>query len=289
MRSFQTITVGLSLTASDVDVLQYAALVARLGVTREVRFVHVAASGRSSELPLGRQDALTRLESLVAGRFDASDCDLRISCQVVEGTRADALVDFVTARDSDLILLGHRQQHRRRNSLAQRLATVAPCSVWTVPRRAPTRITKILAPVDFSEHSADSLSQATAISCLNGIDECLALHVSSPPTVEGSDAADNAARLPQHQHFTQFLKPVNAHGVDIHTRLVHSPQVAPAILNCARQTAADLIVLSTRGAGPGDSSPLGTVASQVLLESDVPVLAVRHYNNAWPAHASHTA
>lgn len=280
MLSLQTITVGLSLTGNDVDILRYAAVVARLGVTRELRFVHVVASDGLTDRPFSPAEARDRLESLVSTHFEARDFDLSVSCHVVEGAGAESLANFVTQRDSELILLGRGRQVEPRNSPVHRLATAETCSIWTVPCIAPRRITRILAPVDFSENSADSLSQAAAISCLHGLDECLALKVNVPAIVCASDRPHEDEYGPTRQQFREFLKPVNTHGVDIVTRVIHDALTVPAILSYARQHAVDLIVLSTRGDGPGESDALGAVTSRVLLQSDIPVLAVRHYRGA---------
>ena len=43
MHRYQHLMVGLARTGADADLIRYAAMVARLGTAREVRFVHVNA------------------------------------------------------------------------------------------------------------------------------------------------------------------------------------------------------------------------------------------------------
>src|SRR5262245_22499102 len=97
--------------------------------------------------------------------------------EVAAGDVLDTILKIAAAHRTDLILVGHATQNRRR-SLARRLAMQAPCSVWMIPDQHPASVCRILAPIDFSRISADSLNVATAICEATGLDECLALHVS---------------------------------------------------------------------------------------------------------------
>ena len=79
--------------------------------------------------------------------------------------------------------------------------------------------------------------------------------------------------------FQEFLRSVNSHGVAILPHSVRGTRVAAAIQQFARARAADLIVMGTRGFGRADAILPGTTASQTLMETEIPVLAVTHYGS----------
>jgi SulP family sulfate permease len=277
MIQFQRITVPLSLSESDAGLLRYAALVSDLGITSEIRCVHILTPARAESTADTPGDVQRRMEAEVALHFGAAAEDVAVSCHVVEGNRVDRLVEFSIEHRADLILLGHRKSRTGRRSLAQRLAMVTPCSVWLVPEGSADRITRIMAPVDFSDHSADSLGVATALARLVGLDACEALHVHFDPSTVRYDEQVEANRGLEKAAFSAFLGDVNTHGVDIDPTFMESSQPAEAILRRAALTQTDLIVMSTRGRSVAAAILLGSETAQVMVEATAPVLAVKHF------------
>lgn len=276
MSMFQRVTVALSMTEADADVLRYAARVAKLGVSTEFCFVHVVTP---MQKPVMGADAVAlrkQLESAVQEHFGQPVEGLKITSEVREGIRVDTLIEFVMEHESDLILLGHRKNRSGQRSLARRLAMITPCSVWMVPEGSAPQISRILAPVDFSEHSADSLSQAAMIARLTGLQECLALHVFFDDSTIRYDEHLDEVRGNELAKFEEFQIGVNTHGVALEPLFDESPNVAKAILRCAEKYSADLIVMSTRGRSRAAAILLGSATAQTMVESKIPVLAVKH-------------
>src|SRR5262249_50243461 len=99
-----------------------------------------------------------------------------VKCQVVAGDPLDEMLEIAVAQRYDLILIRQDRRDRRR-SLARRLAMKAPCSVWMIPEKPPATIRNILAPIDFSRRSADTLEVASGVAAAAGADTCLAPYV----------------------------------------------------------------------------------------------------------------
>lgn len=276
MVQFQRVTVPLSLTAADAGLLKYAALVAALGASRAFRFVHVVAPG-AADLSAAPDELEARMADMIGVHFGPPDEGLDVTCHVVAGPRIDQIVEFSIAVQTDLILLGHRKARSGRRSLAQRLAMVTPSSVWLVPEGSPARIENIIAPIDFSDHSADSLSLATAIARLQGLESCEAMHVFFDESTIRYDEHVAEIRGNERRVFNEFMTRVNSHGIDVDPAFVESSQAADAILRRAGQRQADLIVMSTRGRSRAAAILLGSVTAQVMAEAPVPVLAVKHF------------
>jgi SulP family sulfate permease len=277
MRSFQRVTVGLSLTEHDADVLRYAALVARLGASTHFDFLHVVTDVHQPPNGINQEEYLARMHAEVERHFGPASDDWTRSVHVREGVRVDEFLEFIDETDSQLVLLGHRRIRSGARSLANRLAMIGSASVWLVPEGAPPRISRILAPIDFSENSADSLAQAAAIAALSNLDQCYALHVAFDPSTVRYDEHINEIRHREQAAFQEFLKPVNRHGVECIPLFDESSNVASAILRTAHQRDADLIVMSTRGRSRAASILLGSVTAQTLTASPVPILVVKHF------------
>src|SRR5262245_44742184 len=107
MLSFQRVAVWLSLSPSDVDVLRYAAVVARLGITQEFRFIRAASHGSRLGAIHDTQESLAYLEAAVAAHFRAAEDDVDVSCHIIDGNSTGGLLDFVAEHRSELILLAN--------------------------------------------------------------------------------------------------------------------------------------------------------------------------------------
>jgi sulfate permease, SulP family len=278
VKTFPRAVVALSLTDSDRPLLQYAALLVKIGCT-DFAFVHVAPDGPEAEAAGGGQSALLHQMETEVGQYfrPGSVAGLKSVCRVLHGVRLDTLVQAAAVHRADVILLGHRQARSGRRSLARRLAMTAPCSVWLVPEGAPVTLSSMLVPTDFSEHSADALALATSLSSRAGIRECHALHVFfDPSTVQYEEHVHEVIGNEQ-AAFQHFLVPIPLHGVKVVPLFEDRSQPAHAILETARLVGADLIVMNTRGRSRAAAILLGSVTSDVMVETRIPVLVVKHF------------
>ena len=152
-------------------------------------------------------------------------------------------------------------------------------SVWMVPEGAGTEIKRILAPVDFSKPSADALSHATALAKMHGLTEVSALHVYFDESTIRYDEHIEAIKSHKTQAFKEFLAGIETHGIHIKPVFVESSMPEQAILEMAQEMAADLIVMSTRGRSNATAILLGDTVSQIMINSSVPVLTIKHYGD----------
>jgi sulfate permease, SulP family len=277
---FNRVTVPLAMTKEDDGVLRYAANLARLGICKEFLFVHVVTAHERKTQNLSEKDLRNNIEKEVRFYFDTALLNIKADYRTIEGeSRMDELVKFTLATHSDLILLGHRKNRTGQRSLARRLAMISSCSVWLVPEDSRPEIERILAPVDFSRPSADSLSEATSLARSNNLSECLALHVFFDESVIRYEEHDAIVRGEEEAAFARFVKPIDTHGVNVKPLFEESFNVAHAVQHKAQEYNADLIVISTRGHSRAATMLLGSSTSQILAESKVPVLAIKHYGD----------
>lgn len=277
---FNRVIVPLAMAEEDKGLLRYAARLAKLGIGKEFRFVHVVTPHDKARNAFSTEKLTKQMSEKVHRYFDGSLQQVKVDFQAMEGpNRIDLLVLFSLAAKSDLILLGHRKNRTGQRSLSRRLAMITSCSVWMVPEDRGPEIQRILAPIDFSLPSADSLSQATALARINNIPECFALHIFFDESVIRYDEHEEIIRGEEEAAFTKFMAQIDTYGVMVKPEFEESINVAQSILHKAEACNADLIVISTRGHSRAATVLLGSVTSQVMAESKIPVLAIKHFGD----------
>ncbi len=257
MCPFERVILAVTLTASDHDLLEYASLLRDLHILQAWQPVHVLGPGGRAQIP----DFL-------------SDRPLPV---ILGGAREDALLSYTTAEKADLILAGHRKQKRGIRSLVRRLAMKAPCSVWMAPEGSPRRLSRILTPVDFSDRSASALEKAALVAKAAGIERLDALHVHFNSIAYTLDKDEQDMQEPVEDQFWRFCARIDLHGVDVDFRSADSPHVAETVNREAEKMNVDLIVMETRGRSRSAAVLLGSVTDQILMESTIPVLALKHF------------
>jgi nucleotide-binding universal stress UspA family protein len=152
----------------------------------------------------------------------------------------------------------------------------AGCSIWMVPDGSPASLDAILAPVDLSKPSADTLDLATALAARAGLDDCCALHIYFNDASVTFDEFEDVLIENKEQAFDLFVAPIDLHGVHARPLFIESAHVAQTIVNVAKERHYDLIVMGTRGRSASAAVLLGSETEQVIIDTTVPVLAVKH-------------
>src|SRR5262245_33076417 len=105
MHRFQRLMVALINGPGDGGLLRYAAAVARLSSTKEVRFVHVPAVGDGAPT----HDAILQtMKQAVAEEFRDVPQDVACHFDILEGPLTDRLLAHVADKGTDLLLAGRR-------------------------------------------------------------------------------------------------------------------------------------------------------------------------------------
>lgn len=278
--SFNSVTVALAMTREDEGLLRYAAQLAKLGIGKEFHFVHVITPYEKNHSASSAKASANTLAEHVRPYFSNLLQAVKMDYRAMDGSnRIDSLVQFSLATQSDLILLGHRKNRTGQRSLPRRLAMITNCSVWMVPEESTASIQRILVPVDFSDPSADSLSEATGLAHIGNIPECLALHVFFDESVIRYDEHEDIVRGEEAVAFADFMSRIDTHGVTVKPAFEEGFNIAHAILRKAEEYNADLIVINTRGHSKAAAMLLGSTTSQVMAQAKIPVLAIKHFGD----------
>ena len=274
---FPRVLVPLSMSDPDAELLRYAALVAGVGGRREFHFVHVVTPAHKPAEDWSAEAIRRRLQEEVERDFGDALERVTTAIDVVEGTRVDKIIELAVERKADLILLGHRKARSGRRSLARRLAMIAPCSVWMVPEGSPCSIRRPLVPIDLSEHSADALRVAVRLAHLHELARLQTLHVFFDPSTIRYDEHVEEIRGREDAAFAEFVATIDNLGVGIEPLFHESNNPGQAIGRLAKAHDVDLVIMNTRGRSCAASILIGSVTSQIIMETEIPVLAVKHY------------
>lgn len=282
MTGFEQMVVAMGSPDGDAALIAYAGMLARVGCTREVRFVHVSEDASADAAALRAQ-----MRAQVAAHFKGSSASA--TCDVLHGSLTDRLFSYVTEFQADLVIIGSRK-----HKLAARLAMVAPCSVAVVPNDHPATLTHLMVAVDFSESAAAALQWATGLLEGDRSIRCTALHVITHESTDLFAGAESDEQ--QAEAMRKILASAHRGGVPVEPRLasvsrttevgrshrfslpasIQGSDVAHTILTEAEACGADCIALSTRGRSRSASILLGSVTEKVIERGEIPLLIGKH-------------
>lgn len=272
MQPYRNILVALACAGPDRALLEYAAMLGSFEGTN-FHLVHVLPTESPMTEREARECIAAELPPAVRDMLNAG----RISCSVLRGDRLDALLQFAAAKRADVVLLGHRRNRSGRRSVARRLAMSAPCSVWLVPEGCPAKLERILVPVDFSVRAADAIGVAATLAAAAGLEKCYALHVRFSSAAVTFDEYEEIEMAAEQDAFALFLTRIDLHDVDVEPIFEEGSNVTATIRRVAEEKSADLIVMGTRGRSRAASVLLGSETEQTIVESTLPVLAIKHF------------
>lgn len=141
---------------------------------------------------------------------------------------------------------------------------------------------KVLIPLDGSEFAESALQHLAAIGRAGSLKKVILLRVVTPLLVHAKDYLEaeqaRAAQDKQEAAAKAYLQKVAAklkkQGLPVQTKLLVDGEPAMKILEAARESAVDLIIMSTHGTAGFASWLFGSVTERVLSHSPVPVLMV---------------
>ncbi len=279
MLEWEQMGVVLTGGAADGPVLAFAATLAQRCGTQRV----VCIRTRGDEADADDPKDPAALEQQVRDELPEA---LKSLAQVVVEIDDGVSRVLRIARDEslDLLLFGRRLPAHPLDigSLASRLARKSPCSVLAIPPHCYVHISRLLVPVDLSDHSKLALQTALALARASG-DPNAQVVVQTIFTVGYGyryagvtfhEAARNI-ELATCKKLDEFLKDIDTQGVKFERICTCSDRVAEAVHDLAAARKMDVIVVGSRGAGGAAAAILGSTAERVLHSAPVPVLIVK--------------
>ncbi|MEP0546997.1 MAG: universal stress protein [Rhodothermales bacterium] len=225
---------------------------------------------------------------------DSHDSVEVIETEVVGRAVPEVVLGYVDDEDVDLVVMGtHGRRGLRRmlmGSVAAEVVRLAPCPVFTVGgREAGERgwaIRRIVAPVDFSDHSVLAARHAAAL--VQAYDADLTLfHVVDAATVPtGGTPTLGPVRVSANEVQTRSQKTLERLAADLRAEFpavgdvrafVGVGRPASDIVDFAEEHDADLVVVGSHGRTGMKRLLMGSVAEQVVRSAPCPVFTVKSF------------
>ena len=280
---FHRLLIGLDLTSSDADLLNYIDRVLPYIPVTSIHFVHVYSSlltDDSGEL----EDKMTKaMHGLVGQHLTIDGVELHYS--VHEGSPSEEILKTASSHKADLIFLMNRVGLKG-SALLQDLANKSNASLWMIPEGYDHfQFTKFYIPLQFNEHNAHTLRLAYNLDeadkghnlfvCEHFYEVPSGYHYSGKPLEEYKSILEEQ----RHQDFYRFVEEndLGALGLACNVLSVDGMSTAETIYAQSRKMGADLILISARGRSKVSSFLLGSVTNElVLLDPVAPMILVKN-------------
>ncbi len=279
MQRFHKIGILLTGSPADEPALNYAAEIAALAAPERILCV---CEQQMHGQPTGIDPAA--LEQHLRERVGAE----RAGAVEFRSSQGHALTEILrAARDEefDLLIKGRRlPANELSNASAARLARKAPCTTLLVPTQPYVHMSRLMVPVDFSEHSRMALDLALEIGRATQAagQQAQVVAMSTYAVNYGyakigmtmTEAARKIADATQ-QQFDRFLADFDISGLDFDTFMLCTGRTSRGVHEVATARKLDMIVLGSRGLTSSAAAVLGSTTEDIITGAALPVLVVK--------------
>ena len=284
MKRFRRLLVGLNLTDQDNAVIQAAREITQLFQSEKVCFMYVAElPDVPEEISEKYPDLLRPLEKDAekmmrekVDRYYKGAPVTNIAYEVVEGKQVDMLLQHISKKDIDLVVVGRKRWEKISGHVAEHLARKAPCSVLIIPEGNNMILKNILVGTDFSPHSKEAMDTAIAFAFGTGTAKIFCLHIigyQSPDKYY--DGFFGLLKKVAREDFDKFLDQFNFQGINLSSTIKVDHNIARAIRDFLWMHKSDLLIVGARGRSAAAAVLLGSVTENLMRITNIPLLAVK--------------
>lgn len=293
MYNFHRILIILDQSDHDKELIQAASLLSHLAGTKEVHFVNVIQNTNipaaiKKEFPNILEDAIKeRKEQLLKEieRYYTYE-EAKQIIDIESGQETKSILKYSAKNGIDLIITGRKSKRSGSDVLVQRLARRAGCSLLIVPKQIKNKknVTKVLVPVDFSNHSKDALEQAIQLLRKDLLKPKLLIqHVYEVPTgyhYTGKSYSEFAKVMEDNakKDYGAFMKQIDTSGIKIETifSLDRHEDFISVVHSTAKKENVDVILIGAKGRDSTTPLFIGSSAEKMVqVDLSIPVLIVR--------------
>ncbi|MCP4591351.1 MAG: universal stress protein [bacterium] len=298
MDSLKNIVVGVDFSAFSQSALAQALRIARwndaklhvlhgvdlsaASAVRDALLIERASSEPGDPCDEVCDSALKQLEDLIAL---SEPGEVEVLADAVLGSPFVEILRRVRDAPADLLVLGSNGSSdpaRGAGVLATKCVRKAATKVLLVRELHVKQFNCVVACVDFSETSHRVVEQAIRVAQQDRASLHL-LHVGVPPWEVLSYIRPPSAEAKQqynsslHERLRQVLQcfEIETSGLGVELHVVEGKRDADGIIQFVERSAADLVVVGTRGRTGLRAILLGTIAERIVRESPCSVLAVK--------------
>ena len=285
------IIVGLDLTEMDDQVIRYINFLEEVFDLDTVYFLHVAKDLKLPDRVREKYPDILApvdesIESDIRKKLDAlykPVNDTEYSIEIKEGDAMKGLMHWTEVKNVDLIVMGRKIEMNGSGKLAAKFARLVLCSMLFVPEGFTPRLDKVVVSVDYSNTSGLALDAALYIREHTPVD-IIIHHAYDVPTgyhytgkthdefqeIMGQNALDDAH---------EFISKRGLDTADFSYNMMYDNEDDPGerAYECATESNAAMIIMSSRGRTGMASLLLGSVAEKMVqYDSKVPLIIIKN-------------
>ena len=221
---------------------------------------------------------------------------LRTETAVLEGLVAESITEYALSRAAKLVILS---SHGRSglsqwglSSITQKIIFSAPTSMLIIRAQMPVeseslerKYLRMLVPLDGSRRAENVLPMVTHLAQFHQSRISIVHVVKTPEMARRMPLAHEDVELSEQvvernrQEAIRYLEQVRQHspleGLEVQTHLLTSDNAAAALHELADKESIDMVALSAHGYSGYTQWPYGSMVSNFILYSKVPVLIVQ--------------
>lgn len=276
----------------DETLIAYAGFIVKINQVKKIYFSHVI---KNFSLPKEMLDAYPMLiDSMLIDRKKAMEKlvgeifpkikGLEIGYEVKEGNLSKKILKLAEEKSADLILIGRKVTLKGTGVASHRLARRASCSLLIVPEQAQPKLTKLLVPSDFSEHSIHALEEAILMAKKYGdgieiiFQNVLSIPSNYPLTGKSYEEFVDLMKMHAETNFKRFIRKIDTKGIQITPIYTKDDDDNPVqeIVATALTHQAELIVIGAKGKTGATALHIGSMAERLIqFNKSLPLLVTR--------------
>lgn len=259
MKKFEHWFVCLDLSKMDDILIGYTHFLASVIKPKTISFLHVIESGAVAqemvelfpELENNEdfEDVIRKeLNNKIDAQFEDSPVETRLI--IKKGRPTDEIIEMMNTMDPDLLMMGKKTGYVGEGIIARRIVKYVPASILFVPENSRYSINTVLAPVDFSEQSANAVKIASTMMEVNN-GSVRAQHIFKYPThffpyMPTDEEKDKINKHIQEQK-EEFISEYNIpEDVDFTLTLHKEGRIGDEVYDEAVRNQADLIIVGAK-------------------------------------------
>jgi nucleotide-binding universal stress UspA family protein len=292
MYPIKKMIVCLDQSPLDETLITYAGFIATVNQVKKIYFSHVIKNFSLPKELLDEfptlidsmlQDRQEAMEKLVKEKFPTIK-GLEISFVVKEGNLSKKILKLAEEKSADLILIGRKVALPGTGVASHRLARRASCSLLIVPEHAQPKLTTLLVPSDFSDHSIHALEEAIGMAKKYGKGiEIIFQNVLSIPSsyhLTGKTYEEFAELMKMHaeSNFKKFIRKIDTKGITITPIYTKDDDDDPVqeIVAAALEHQAEVIIIGAKGKTGATALHIGSMAERLIqFNKSLPLLVTR--------------
>jgi nucleotide-binding universal stress UspA family protein len=229
------------------------------------------------------QDRKEAMEKLVREKFPTIK-GLEIGFVVKEGNLSKKILKLAEEKSADLILIGRKVALPGTGVASHRMARRASCSLLIVPEQSQPKLSTLLVPSDFSDHSIHALEEAIGIAKkYSGGIEIIFQNVLSIPSnyaTTGKTYEEFAELMKKHaeSNFKKFIRKIDTKGIPITPIYTQDDDDDPVqeIVAAALEHKAEVIIIGAKGKTGATALHIGSMAERLIqFNKSLPLLVTR--------------